>query len=115
MATYPIDLGRSGMGAEVAMSSPAEKHYPTLYLEWDEKYDLPDSGTMTVKFKKNSETNTKRKGEEHQTVSLDILEITSVKGKKSSPAEEDAGDILDRLKNDVENSREDSQEPGEEY
>jgi len=103
MPDYPIDLGRSGgMGPAIASASEDEKHYPTLYLEWDEKYDLPDSGTMTVKFKKNSETNTKRKGEEHQTVSLDILEITSVKGKKSIAPEEDPGDVLDRLKDEAE-------------
>jgi len=92
-----------------------EMHYPSIYLEWDDKYDLPDSGTMVIKFKKNSETNRKTKDKETQEVSLDILEITSVKG--GGPKEEKStGDHLDKLRKEVEaegDSADDKESPAE--
>jgi hypothetical protein len=56
MPEYPIKLGKKMGGPEVA-SMPMhdmkdEPFYPTLHLDWDSKYDLPDSGTMTVRFRK---------------------------------------------------------------
>jgi len=112
----PIDLGISMKEmSEPAMPSKDGPHYPSLYLEWNNDYDLPDSGTMTVKFKKVSESNSKdRDGKKRQNVTLDIISIESVKGGK--PAEkkgdEDSGDHLDKLKDEVEkeNSEKESDE-----
>lgn len=110
-ARYPIDLGRT-MG-ESSPASPSKrdkkkKFYPSFYVEWDKKYDLPDSGTMTVKFQKTSETTSKRPGDkEHQSVTLDILEIIDTKAGKVSDGEkeleeESGSDALDRMKKDSE-------------
>lgn len=104
MPKYPIDLGKkmdSTMPKSVSSKkNKNEKYYPSLYLDWDDKYDLPDSGTMTVKFRKTSETNTTRSGEKsRQSVSLDILEITDTKAEKVSDKEskEESGEeALDR-------------------
>lgn len=107
MPDMPIDLGKSyPLESALPSSSKDEKHYPSLYLEWNSDYDLPESGTMTVKFKKTSETNTKREDEMHQTVNLDILSIESVKGGKSETPEEDAGDVLDKLRQESEDAYE---------
>lgn len=109
MAKFPIKLGRKmsdHMAGPVSTSDMKdEMHYPSIYLEWDSKYDLPDEGTMVIKFKKNSETNRKTKDKETQEVSLDVLEITSVKPGGSSKQEPDTGDHLDKLRKEVEKEK----------
>lgn len=103
---YPIDLGRSMPSLDSlptgSPAAPSDKHYPTLFLEWEEDYELPESGKMTVKFKKNSETNTKV-GKDKQAIQRVELEITSIEsvsaGKKDK--EESSGDALDKLKKKV--------------
>jgi len=104
MADYPIDLGKKmdmpKMATNPSKEDKNKKYYPSLYLTWDSKYDLPDSGEMTVKFRKNSETTRKdRDGEESQDVSLDILSIESVEeGEEPGETnEEDRGDALDKI------------------
>lgn len=94
----------SMMPKESSEKNKNHKYYPSLHLDWDDKYDLPDSGTMTVKFRKTSETNTTRPGDKsRQSVSLDILEITDTKaGKEKEPEEESGSDALDRMKKDSE-------------
>lgn len=71
-----------------------EPIYPSLYLEWEQPYNFPDEGTMTVKFKKRSENNRKSGDKTMQTVELDITEITDTKGSEKS--EEKSGDVLDK-------------------
>lgn len=115
MPEYPIDLGRSMKDAmpEMQTSPGGEKHYPSLYLDWDSDYKLPDSGTMVVKFNKTSESNSKSKGAKpRQSVTLEITSIESVKGGKSKPAseDEDTSSALDRLKKEVESKAEDESE-----
>lgn len=105
MPEYPIKLGRKMGGMmmphEMENGEEGPEHYPSLYLEWDEDYGLPDSGTLTVKFVKCCETNTTSRKGTKQAVTLDITEIVSVKsdGKKKEPSSEDE---LDRLKKEVE-------------
>lgn len=101
----------------MASPSSSEKHYPSLYLDWDSDYELPDSGTMVVKFTKASESNRKEKGgKKRQSVSLEITSIEKVSGGKSKPSkkDEDTGEALDRLKNEVESEKEDKDEGYEE-
>lgn len=75
-----------------------KKYYPSLYLDWDSKYDLPDSGEMTIRFKKTSETTrTDREGDQSQSVSLDILSIESVEEDSAEETKESRGDSLDRI------------------
>jgi len=112
---YPIDLGRSMKDSmpEMAMSPSKDKHYPSLYLDWDSDYELPESGTMVIKFEKVSESNSKGKNSKpHQSVTLEIKSIESVKGgkSKSDSKEEETGDVLDRLKKEVESDKEESDE-----
>lgn len=81
------------------------EHYPSLHLEWDDDYNLPESGEMTVKFRKVSETNSKHGGKSRQSITLDIISIEEVKkgpAKKSDDEDEDeteesSGDRLDRM------------------
>lgn len=105
MPKFPIDLGKkmSEPCCPKMMESDSknEKYYPSVYLDWDDKYDLPPSGEMTVRFVRNSVTTTQdKKGDERQSVSLDIKAILSVKPdkEKDDDSEEDSGKALDKLK-----------------
>lgn len=114
MPEFPIDLGRK-MDGPTAVPSPSssEKFYPTLHLDWDSDYKLPESGTMVIKFTKTNESNSKsRDGKKHQSVSLDITSIDKVSGGKSKTekSDEDTGDALNRLKKEVESEKEDSED-----
>jgi hypothetical protein len=100
MPDYPIDLGKE-MGkccCPQEMTKREEKYYPCLYLEWDDKYDLPDSGILTVRFVKTSETNrVDRDKEKSQSVSLEIHSIERVEAdtkKKDEPSREEEIDKL---------------------
>lgn len=101
MPKYPIDLDESSLSE----SAPSQidgprKHYPTLHLHWKEKYDLPEDGTLVVKFHKRRETNTESDDGDSQSVELEILSIESVKADKSdAPRKSDrdeASEALDR-------------------
>lgn len=100
---YPIDLGKpmsSGMVAMPEKSSKKEKYYPSIYLDWDDKYDLPDSGVMEVRFKKRSETNRTQEGKTSQSVDLEILEILDVESDDSDAKTESGDKALDRYRNE---------------
>lgn len=104
---YPIDLGKK-MSDPIAMPSPPSEpgdddrmYYPSLYLEWDDKYDLPASGTMTVCFKKRSQTDrTDSDGDTRQTVELDITSIESVKADKEDKTDK-RGAMMDKYRDEV--------------
>lgn len=102
---YPIDLGRkmdNGLIAAPQSLDTSEKHYPSLFLEWDDDYELPKSGTMIVTFEKSSETNSETNGKTRQTVTLDIKEIKSVVGESKDEGDEECTDCaLDRLKDEA--------------
>jgi len=77
-----------------------ELHYPSLYLEWEDDYELPESGTLTVTFKRRSETNRKdAKGKTSQSVELEILSIEDVeKGKvEKKSARKESEEAIDKL------------------
>lgn len=109
---FPIDLGRkySSEAMPMAHHPKSEKSYPSLYLDWDDKYDLPESGEMTVKFEKTNETNTKDKEGNRQSVTLKILEICCVESKKEEEEDkdesEDGGKALDKLMEEAEDAEE---------
>lgn len=93
-----------------------EEHYPSLYIDGVEDMGkIPDSGTMTVKFQKASESTSKQKGgKKSHSCCIEVTEIVSVKGGKSEPKGEDSGDALDKLKAEVESEKEDADEGEEE-
>lgn len=98
---YPIDLGKKMGDLEGPVPAGETKDktiYPSLYLEWEKPYNFPDSGTMTVKFKKRSEENRKRGDNMTQRVELDITEITDTTASEveTDEPEESTGDILDK-------------------
>lgn len=102
MPNYPIKLGHkmSSPAMPTSPSPPSEDqmYYPCLYLEWDKSYDLPDEGTMTVRFKKKAESTSTRNGETRQTVELDITAIEDVEGEMTKKDSEPSGDLLDRVR-----------------
>lgn len=107
MPKLPINLKRSDMCEPCSPMSMDREHYPSLHMEWDDSYNLPDSGEMTVKFRKVSETNSKHGGKSRQSVTLDIISIEDVKKGKAKASddededydekEESSSDRLDRM------------------
>lgn len=105
MPSYPIDLGKKMDGPIDLPTPPSDrkKYYPCLYLDWDDKYDLPKSGVMTVRFRKKQETTREGDHGSSQTVELDIEEILDVKADKDKKSDRDNGsEALDRYKKEVE-------------
>lgn len=102
MPEMPIDLGK-GMDYPPSMPEKMpskEKYYPCLFLDWDEKYDLPAEGVMEVRFRKKSETNREDDRGTHQSVELEIREILDVESEADEDMEESGGDALDRYRNE---------------
>jgi hypothetical protein len=101
---FPIDLGKPMSGTPMATnpepSDKKEKYYPTLYLDWDEDYELPKEGVMEVRFKKRSETNRTSDGKTTQSVELEVCEILDVESDEEEATEESGGDAIDRLRNE---------------
>lgn len=103
---YPISLDESSPSLEKMDVGSPRKHYPILHLHWNKSYDLPEDGTMTVKFHKHRETNTEGDDGVSQSVELEILSIEDVKeDKESKPKKSDrdeASDALDRYASEAE-------------
>jgi len=106
MPDYPISLDESSNGYAVGPTEKPRKHYPCLNLHWDTSYDLPEDGTMTVKFHKRRQTDTEGDDGTSQSVELEILTIESVKADKSPAAEkpdrELASEALDKYAEEAE-------------
>jgi hypothetical protein len=83
MPKYPINLDESSPECAPCQTSGPRKYYPTLHLSWKDKYELPEDGTLTVKFHKRRETNTESDDGDSQSVELEILSIESVKEDKN--------------------------------
>lgn len=96
---YPIKLGKKMSMEGPEPSKGNDTHYPSLYLVWDDNYELPESGTMTVRFKKRTETNRKDKDGMHQSVDLDITEIVEVGENKKKSKTREA--VMDDYKDEV--------------
>lgn len=109
---YPINLGKK-MGGPSVLAEPSkssdETYYPSLHLDWEKPYNLPKEGTMVVRFKKTSESNTTRDEKTNQSVSLDITEIVSVDSEEA-PEISEPGDRIDALRKQVEELAEESAE-----
>lgn len=104
MPKYPQALGKSmkSMGISIPADNSEgsdEMYYPHVTLEWDKKYDLPESGTITFKFTKSSETNNPdpKAGQPRQRVELDLTSLEDVEADELPEAEEeDSGEVLDK-------------------
>lgn len=105
---YPISLGKKMSMPENPTSLPAhddKKYYPSLYLEWDDDYELPDSGVMMVRFKKRSQTDRTTDKGTQQAVELDITEIKDVEPDKTEE-KENPGRALDKYREEVTGEKE---------
>jgi len=104
-----IDLGTNQKDRFAGMEmgpgpNPAgsdRKEYPRLNLSGLKKFGLPDSGTMEIKFRKVSESNSTRgDGSEWHECSLEvqcICEVESAEPKAPAKSDTSAADALDTL------------------
>jgi len=82
--------------------SSEEAQFPTLHYEGSDDLDLPQDGTMTVRYHVKRETSEvdRKTGKHHYCCDIEILSIEKVKGEDAvAPAKSgsEAADALDRL------------------
>jgi hypothetical protein len=67
------------------------KWYPTTCIESKKDLELPESGTITFKFKRTMKEERERNGVETYRYELDLTDLVSVKDaeKKGAPSRED--------------------------
>ena len=97
-----IDLGRkSEYGEPCCMpSKDSDKvYYPEFNYSGDKELDLPDEGTMTIKFRVSRESEDKKEGRYHCTV--EVISIENVEGGEEVEAPTKSGsessDALDAI------------------
>jgi len=110
MEDLPINLEIEGYGP-ATLSSPDETRYPVLHYRGDDDLDLPQDGTMTVKFHVKRETSEvdRKTGKHNYECDIEILSIEKVKGEDvAAPAKSgsEAADALDRLMEEHESDEE---------
>jgi len=103
MEDLPINLQIEGYGGDsLSVTSPNEPRYPTIHYCGDEELDLPQDGTMTVKFHVKRETSEvdRKTGKHFYECDIEILSIEKVKSEDAvAPAKSgsEAADALDKL------------------
>jgi hypothetical protein len=82
-------------------SMPDKTFYPHFHYEGPEELDIPEEGTMTIRYKQTREVSERKSGKpDWYECDVEVKEIVSVNGKKNSaPARSgsEAGEALDRL------------------
>lgn len=107
-----IDLGKTMDGplepATAADSQKSKTYYPSLYIDGSAALKgLPESGTMTVAFKRCSQTVSERDGKTSCSVSLDITKILEIEPDASTGAEKkDTVSILEDMAEEMEDKDE---------
>jgi hypothetical protein len=100
----PLDLTERSVEFMGAIPCPCdETDGPRVHFEWDENYDLPDRGEMTVVFHvKRREERIRDNGSKHYEVSVELKTIKKVKAISSAPASSfnEAEKALDQLRKD---------------
>lgn len=90
-----MDLGMNYDMPEPCCASDSEtkvpkKHYPRVHLETSKELDLPDEGTVTFRFKKESAKWRKMDdGKERYSCELELKEIVKSRKKNSGKTESD--------------------------
>src|SRR5689334_19026842 len=81
MKDLPINLETEGYGLAVP-SDPSEPRYPVLHYSGPEDLDLPQDGTMTVKYHVKREVSEvdRKTGKHHYDCDIEILSIEKIKG-----------------------------------
>ena len=105
-----LDYGYPKNPSPLAVASAEEEKFPILRYEGPADLDLPQDGTMTVKYHVKRETSEvdRKTGKHHYCCDIEILSIEKVKGESVAPARSgsEAGDALDRLKEELERGAE---------
>jgi hypothetical protein len=113
------DMGISAPSSIAGEKSASDMYYPHVTLEWDENYELPESGTITFKFKKASETNNPKPkpGQPKQRVELDLTSIEDVEEAEAEDNdEEETGEVLDKAAKKAEKkAKGETMDDGEDY
>lgn len=74
--------------------------FPCFHYEGPEELDIPEEGTMTIRYKQTREVSEHKVGKPHwYECDVTVLEIVSTKGEAKSPARSgsEAADALDKL------------------
>lgn len=104
MKAVSIDLGQADnypQAVSIKSEDSDEKRYPCLFIDTDEDLEIPESGKMTVEFKRTSKnTSENEEGDCRYSITLQIQKITAVDGGEvSAPSKsyDSAGDALDAI------------------
>jgi hypothetical protein len=96
-----IDLATDcGLCGPCEVSKPDDKYYPSFHYDGDKELDIPEEGTMVIKFKRTGRSESERNGKTRYSCSIDVCSIESVDGDEvSKPAEsyDDASSALDKI------------------
>lgn len=100
-----IDLGQESLTCcpceAISQTKAPEKYYPTMRIEMTgEGPDIPEEGTMTIRFKKVEETNSNRGEKSRYSCTLEAREIVSMTDESASASHsqrKDTEDALDAL------------------
>lgn len=77
-----IDLEMKSCCGLVPVKASEDGYYPTFHYSGDKELELPDEGTMTIRFKKVSSEERKANGKEFYSCTIEVCEITSVDGEE---------------------------------
>lgn len=93
-----IDLGKKIDGPCCPVPSGSNNtYYPSLYLEGTGSLkDIPESGTLTIRFKRVSQTERERNGDKSCSVELEVREIIGADA-GDAETEKSGEDALDEL------------------
>ncbi len=97
----PIDLKQKDeFGSPITMGGDIPREsYPDFRVSGDEELDIPDEGTMTIRYCVTRESSEKRGDKEHYSCTIEVKSIEKVSGQRSAPSERDhsAEEALDIL------------------
>lgn len=84
----------------MATKSSDEKYYPSFHYEGDKELDVPEEGTMTIRFKRTGRSESEHDDKVRYSCSIDVLSIESVEGESDdSPSKsyDEASSALDKI------------------
>jgi hypothetical protein len=105
METIDLGVKPEEMYGGLPPAGPAqmgnEKRYPSFRYEGPKDLDLPDEGTMEIKFRKVSETERKSTGGDRYECCVEVLCICEVEGEDEEKGEDaapkSAEEALDKI------------------
>lgn len=109
MEKLPIDL-KTDLGGPLMVYSDSVR-YPTIHYSGPKDLDLPQDGLMTIRYHVKRETSEvdRKTGKHHYDCDIEVLSIEKIKSEEAvAPAKSgsEAGDALDRLKEELEKGTE---------